>query len=96
VLARVRGQELAQVLQRLVLVLELELEQVVEVVVGVEQAAQEVGPQWHRHNRQQRLLASSWHRASSIRWCRFSRPVRQRYCASCQRFERRRRLRVLR
>ena len=74
----------------------LEEEVVVVVVVGVEQAAQEVGPQWHRHNRQQRLLASSWHRASSIRWCRSSIPIRQRHCASCQQFERRRRLRVLR
>ena len=85
---------LALVLQReLVLVLVLVLE--LRLVPGLE-PVQPWEPRWHRRNQRLLLQVSSWHRASTVRWCRFSTPGRQSRCASCQRFERRLRMRELR
>ena len=95
-LARELGQALVQVPQRLELVQVLEEEEEEEEGVAEVQEVQGVGPQWRRHIPQRLSQVSKKRRASSIRWCRFSTPDRQRHCASCQRFERRRRLRVLR
>jgi len=52
-------------------------------------------PRWRHRNLEQRWLASSWHCASSIRWCRSSKPVGQKRLSSCQQFVRQRRLQAL-
>ncbi len=45
-----------------------------------------VRARWRRHNRGLRWLASSWHHASKVRWCRFSKRVHRCRCASCRWF----------
>jgi len=83
--AQVQVQALERVLAQeqplaLALALALALEQVLE-------------PRHHR-NLLRLLLVSSWHHASTDRYR--SSMCRQRHCASCQQFERLRRLKVLR
>jgi len=80
---QVQVQALERVLaqeQPLALALALALEQVLE-------------PRHHR-NLLRLLLVSSWHHASTDRYR--SSMCRQRHCASCEQFERLRRLKVLR
>ena len=86
-------QVLAQVQPRRVQQRQVQAQRVQQALVLVQVEEQ---PQSHRHNLQQRLLVSSWNHASSIHWCRFSRPTHWCHCASCQWFGRRRRSRVLR
>ena len=78
------------------------LEQLLEGWRGLQLAQAQVqvqvplwGPRWPRRNRQQRWRASSWHRASTVRSCRFSKRVLRCRCASCQSFVRQRLLREL-
>ncbi len=82
--------------QALVQQYEQVLVQVLRLVQGRLEPVQPWEPRWHRRNQRLLLQVSSWHRASTVRWCRFSTPSRQSRCASCQRFERRLRMRELR
>jgi hypothetical protein len=70
--------------------LELELE--LELLLALQRLA---WPRWHRRNRQRLWQVSSWHHASTVRWCRFSRPSRLCRCASCRWFEHQQRMRAL-
>ena len=89
--------EQLDVVQRLrVQVLEQRLERGLGLQLAQAQALEPLwGPRWRRRNRLQRWRVSSWHRASTVRWCRFSRRVLQCRCASCQQFVRQRLLREL-
>ena len=67
-----------------------QLEQVRELLQ--EQVRERPRARSRRRSLVRRSQASSWHRASRVRWCRFSRPVRWCHCASCRWFGRRRQL----
>jgi hypothetical protein len=64
--------------------------------VLLEQQQRLAWPRWHRRNQRLLLRVSSWHHASTVRWCRFSRPSRLCRCASCRWFEHQQRMRALR
>ncbi len=97
-LGQVPGLALALVQQLREQVREQALGREREQVLALErvQQQQDGERQWHHHSRLRPWQASSWHRASSILGCRFSKPAHWRNCASCQQFERRRRSQVLR
>jgi hypothetical protein len=67
----------------------LEQQQLVQVL-----EQQLAWPRWHHRNRQRLWQVSNWHHASTVRWCRFSRPSRLFRCASCQWFVHQQRMRA--
>ena len=69
-----------------------------QVLVQQQEQEQELPEeqQWRHRNLRRRWRGSSWRCASTVHWCRFSKPAHQCHCASYQWFVRQRRLRELR
>ena len=68
-----------------------EAERAREPVRGLEQE-RAAGPRWRRRSLWLQWQGSRRHRASTIRWCRFSRPDRRCHSSSCRRIARQQRL----
>ena len=91
---QVRGLLLELELERQLLERQVELRELV-LELQLQLQLQQAGPRWLRRNRQRLWQVSSWHHASTIRLCRFSRPGRLCRCASCRWFEHQQRMRAL-